>query len=140
MCRRGVITSLFAGHGVPFSESSAAPGGSCGEQAGGNGLFDGPPTTRSSEAWCARGSGSFRPFGSPGYVGCLKANFADSPLTNTRPTFMCGPPANAEVRSKSRLKLVRHCVARSVRTTWLPGRNLLVTASYIRSTSVCTLV
>ena len=37
---------------------------------------------------------------------------------------MSGPaPVFADLRSKSRLKLVRHCVARSVRTTRLPGRN-----------------
>jgi hypothetical protein len=43
---------------------------------------------------------------------------------------MSGPaPVLADVRSKSRLKLVRHRVARSVRTTWLPGRNMFVVAS-----------
>jgi hypothetical protein len=43
---------------------------------------------------------------------------------------MSGPAeALADLRSKSRLKLVRHCVARSVSVTWLPGRNLLLVAS-----------
>jgi hypothetical protein len=43
---------------------------------------------------------------------------------------MSGPAlVFADCRSKSRLKLVRHCVARSVRITWLPGRNMLVLAS-----------
>ena len=34
-----------------------------------------------------------------------------------------------ELRSKSRLKLVRHWAARSVRTTRLPGRNMFVVES-----------
>jgi len=37
---------------------------------------------------------------------------------------MSGPPLYGDRRSKSRLKLVRHCVARSVSTTRLPGRNV----------------
>ena len=52
------------------------------------------------------------------------------PLTVTELTVMSGPSAVlADLRSKSRLKLVRHCVARSVSTTWLPGRNLFAVAS-----------
>ena len=63
----GVITSLLAGHCVPFSEFAAASvSGSSGEQAGGSGLFVGPPTGLFCEASCASGSGSFWPFGSPG--------------------------------------------------------------------------
>jgi len=45
-------------------------------------------------------------------------------------TVMSGPAeALTDLRSKSRLKLVRHCVARSVSVTWLPGRNRLPAAS-----------
>ena len=45
-------------------------------------------------------------------------------------TVMSGPAlVLADRRSKSRLKLVRHWAARSVRTTRLPGRNLFVLAS-----------
>ncbi len=43
----------------------------------------------------------------------------------TELTVMSGPAlVLMECRSKSRLKLVRHCVARSVSSTRLPGRNL----------------
>ena len=43
---------------------------------------------------------------------------------------MSGPSVVlADLRSKSRLKLVRHCVARSVSATLLPGRNMFVVAS-----------
>ena len=50
-------------------------------------------------------------------------------MTVTELTVMSGPAlVLADVRSKSRLKLVRHCVARSVRVTRLPGRNLFVVA------------
>ena len=57
-------------------------------------------------------------------------NRAGRPFTVTELTVMSGPAlVLADRRSKSRLKLVRHCVARSVRTTRLPGRNLLAVAS-----------
>ena len=58
-------------------------------------------------------------------------NDAGVPLTLTDRTVMSGPAFGiaADLRSKSRLKLVRHCVARSVRTTWLPGRNVFAAAS-----------
>ena len=62
------MTSLFAGHWVP-SRSNCLFGFvdmSSGEHAGGSGLFSGPLTGLSWPAWCARGSGSFWPFGSPG--------------------------------------------------------------------------
>ena len=57
----GVITSLFAGHWVPSSESCWLDlvDISSGLQAGGSGLFCGPPTGFSCEASCALGSGSF---------------------------------------------------------------------------------
>ena len=43
---------------------------------------------------------------------------------------MSGPAALfTDLRSKSRLKLVRHWVARSVSVTWLPGRNRFLAAS-----------
>jgi hypothetical protein len=43
---------------------------------------------------------------------------------------MSGPAeALTDRRSKSRLKLVRHWVARSVSVTWLPGRSRLLAAS-----------
>ncbi len=62
------MTSLLAGHGVPFPESFVAGlvEVSSGVQAGGSGLWAGPPTGLTSEAWWARGSGSFWPCGSPG--------------------------------------------------------------------------
>src|SRR4051812_5150370 len=83
----------------------------------------GPPTGFSSPAACARGSGSFWPFGSPGYVGCTNAKFAGLPFTNTALTARFGPSVVfADDRSKSRLKSVRHCAARSVCTTCVPGR------------------
>ena len=58
----GVITSLFAGHGWPWS-AAPVPGG---VQAGGSGLAPAPPTGLVSDAACASGSGSSGPFGSPG--------------------------------------------------------------------------
>ena len=52
------------------------------------------------------------------------------PFTLIEVTFMSGPAVLfADRRSKSRLKLVRHWVARSVSTTWLPARNWLLVAS-----------
>ena len=65
---RGVITSLFAGHGAPFSEFRFAGlvEVSSGEQAGGSGLCRGPPTGLSCDAWWASGLGSPGPCGSPG--------------------------------------------------------------------------
>ena len=42
----------------------------------GAGCGAGPPTGLTSEAWWARGSGSFWPFGSPGYVGWTNVNDA----------------------------------------------------------------
>ena len=63
----GVITSLLAGHWVPFSESAAASVfGSSGAQAGGSGLPVGPPTGLTCDASWAAGLGSSGPFGSPG--------------------------------------------------------------------------
>jgi hypothetical protein len=57
-------------------------------------------------------------------------NLAVWPFTVTDRTVMSGPALElADFRSKSRLKLVRHWVARSVRVTPLPGRNSLVFAS-----------
>jgi hypothetical protein len=44
----------------------------------------------------------------------------------------------AEVRSKSRLKLVRHCVARLVSATLLPGKKVFVPASYSRCGGSCS--
>src|SRR5215469_13298157 len=138
----GVITSLFAGHCVPLSEFIFAEvDASSGEQAGGSGLWCGPPTGLVCDASCAAGLGSSCPSGSPGKVGCAKAKLAGWPLTRTDVTLMSGPALLlADFRSKSRLKLARHRVARSVRTTPLPGRNLFVVASYTRCTSVCRLV
>jgi hypothetical protein len=43
-------------------------------------------------------------------------------------------------RSKSRLRLDRHWVARSVSSTWLPGKKRFVAASYTVWVAVCTLV
>ena len=129
----GVMTSLFAGHWVPSSASGCLPESSSGEQAGGSWLWCGPPTGLVCDASCAAGFGSFGPFGSPGYVGCANRNAAGRPLTVTDLTVMSGPAALfAECRSKSRLKLVRHRMARSVSTTLLPGRNLFDLASYTR--------
>ena len=64
----GVMTSLLAGHWVPFLEfwSAALVEVSSGVQAGGRGLWPGPPTGLSCDASWARGSGSFCPWGSPG--------------------------------------------------------------------------
>ena len=63
----GVISSLLAGHWVPFSASAAVwTLGSSGEQAGGSGLCFGPPTGLVCDASCAAGLGSFCPCGSPG--------------------------------------------------------------------------
>ncbi len=58
-------------------------------------------------------------------------NVAGAPFTVTELTVMSGPMDTFAVdfRSKSRLKVVRHWVARSVSTTWLPGRNWLAVAS-----------
>src|SRR5215470_2423661 len=107
----GVITSLLAGHWVPSSESAGVlVSGSSGEQAGGSGLLSGPPTGLVCDASCAAGFGSSCPFGSPGYVGWTKLNPAGSPFTVTEPTVMSGPASVlADCRSKTRLKLVRHC-------------------------------
>ncbi len=48
----GVITSLFAGHGVPFFEfcCDELVDVSCGLQAGGSGFAFGPPTGFSCDA------------------------------------------------------------------------------------------
>ena len=91
----GVITSLFAGHGVPFCALRVANEVECssGLQAGGSGLCRGPPTCRFSEAWCAAGRGSFCPRGSPGNVGCTNRKLAGAPLTWTRRTVRSGPIA-----------------------------------------------
>ena len=92
-------------------------------------MFDGPPTGLSCDASCAPGLGSSCPFGSPAYVGWTNVNRAGRPLMLTELTVMSGPSlALPEWRSKSRLKLVRHCVARSVSSTRLPGRNLFAVA------------
>ncbi len=58
-------------------------------------------------------------------------NEAGAPFTVTELTLMSGPMDTlaVDLRSKSRLKLVRHWVARSVSSTWLPGRNWLDVAS-----------
>jgi hypothetical protein len=51
-------------------------------------------------------------------------------LTQTDLTVRSGPAvAFTDLRSKSRLKLVRHWVAWSVSVTWLPARNRLLAAS-----------
>jgi hypothetical protein len=51
-------------------------------------------------------------------VGWTKVNDAGLPLTLTDRTFMSGPALESmDLRSKSRLKLVRHWVARSVSVT-----------------------
>jgi hypothetical protein len=64
-------------------------------------------------------------------------NLASLPFTVTDLTLMSGPAlVFADVRSKSRLKLVRHCVALSVSATLLPGKKVFVPASY----TMCTLV
>ena len=136
----GVTTSLFAGHCVPSRASADCDPSSSGVQAGGSGLWSGPPTGLTWDASWASGLGSSGPFGSPGYAGWAKVNRAGLPFTVTARTVRSGPSlAFAEVRSKSRLKLVRHCVARSLSMTWLPGRNVFVPASYTMCTSVCTL-
>ena len=64
----GVMTSLLAGHGVPFPDSLVAGlvEVSSGVQAGGRGLWCGPPTGLVWEAWWASGFGSPGPCGSPG--------------------------------------------------------------------------
>jgi len=57
-------------------------------------------------------------------------NDAGRPFTRTEVTVMSGPSVLfTDRRSKSRLKLVRHWVARSVSVTWLPGRKWLLAAS-----------
>ena len=123
----GVITSLLAGQGVPFRAFFPSLGESSGEHAGGSGLWRGPPTGLACDASWAAGFGSACPLGSPGYVGWTKRHRAGRPSTLTERTFMSGPALRlADRRSKSRLKLVRHFVARSVSTTRLPGRNVLV--------------
>ena len=116
----GVITSLFAGHGTPCSAASSPTGA----QAGGFGLV--ALTGFEFDAAWASGSGSSWPFGSPGYVGCLNVNVAGRPLTVTDCTVRSGPGVvvlvTSFVRSKSRLKSVRHCVARCWRSTCVPAR------------------
>src|SRR5512143_492869 len=92
----GVITSLFAGHCWPFWESPST----WGEQAGGFGFV--ALTGFTFETACASGSGSFCPFGSPGYVGWTNVNVAGCPPTVTELTVMLGPSVPlADVRSKS---------------------------------------
>ena len=44
-------------------------------------------------------------------------------------TVMFGPAGFVFVRSKSKLKSVRHCVVRMVRSARVPGRNMLVSVS-----------
>src|SRR5881227_1965302 len=136
MCCFGVMTSLFAGHIVPLREFAAALVDKIsGEQAGGNGLCLGPPTGFTCDAWCARGSGSPAPFGSPGYVGRTKRQPAVCPLTVTYRMRRSGPSVLLALpRSKSSEKLVRHCFARSRRTTEVPVRSLFVAESYTRCT------
>src|SRR5436190_13424246 len=121
----GATTGLFAGHGKPFC---AVPP-TCGEQAGGFGLV--ALTGFTLEIAWAAGSASSWPFGSPGYVGCTNANVAGEPFTATELTAMFGPEAEPlrDARSKSKLRSVRHCVERTVRSTCVPGRNRFVGAS-----------
>jgi len=67
--------------------------------------------------------------GSPGYVGCTKAEGGSRPVYRDRVDAHVGPALlSADFLSKSRLKLVRHCVARSMSTTWLPGKRRFVWA------------
>src|SRR5215510_11559845 len=108
------MTSLLAGHCVPFKEFFPAGlvDNSSGVQAGGSGLCSGPPTGFAWDASCAAGLGSLGPFGSPGYVGWTNANLAGWPFTVTEPTVKSGPALLfRDVRSKSRLKLDKHCLA-----------------------------
>src|SRR5262249_55965453 len=120
----GVITSLLAGHCCPFCALPLTDG----EQAGGFGFV--ALTGFTFEIACAAGSGSFWPFGSPGYVGWTNVKVAGWPFTVTELTVMFGPlAALLELRSKSRLKSLRHCVATCVRSTCVPGRNVFDTVS-----------
>src|SRR3954470_4224796 len=103
----GVITSLFAGHWAPFWLLLLT----CGEHAGGFGFV--ALTGFTFETACAAGSGSSWPFGSPGYVGCLKVKVAGWPLISTEFTSMFGPVPSAVwpfVCSKSKLRSFRHRV------------------------------
>ena len=122
----GVTTSLSAGQGNPFCVLFPT----CGEHAGGFGLVT--LTGLELETWWASGSGSLSPLGSPGYVGCTNVNVAGWPLTVTEFTVMFGPVPPAVwpfVRSKSKLRSVRHCVDFTCRSTWFPGRNMFVGVS-----------
>jgi hypothetical protein len=62
------MTILLAGHWVPFLDDFLAGlvEVSSGEQAGGSGLWCGPPTGLTWDASWASGFGSSCPFGSPG--------------------------------------------------------------------------
>src|ERR1051325_10811549 len=122
----GVTTSLFAGHCVPICELLVV----CGEQAGGFGFV--ALTGFAFETACAAGSGSSWPFGSPGYVGCLKLKLAGWPLIVTEPTAMFGPVPSAVcplVYSKSKLSSLRHCVEVTWRSACVPGRKRFAIAS-----------
>src|SRR3954470_15444340 len=103
------MTSLVAGHCTPCCEAALL----IGAHAGGFGLV--AETGLEFDAACASGSGSSWPFGSPGYVGCLNVKVAGWPSIVTDCTDRFGPgtltSATVFVRSKSRLKSVRHCVA-----------------------------
>src|SRR3954452_12137468 len=105
----GVITSFVAGHCSPFCDAPFTVG----EHAGGFGFV--ALTGVVVPTACANGSGSACPLGSPGYVGCTEVKVAGCPLTLNPPTTMIAPAAAfIDVRSKSTLRSVRHCVARSV--------------------------
>jgi hypothetical protein len=102
----------------------------CGEHAGGFGFV--ALTGFEFEIACAAGSGSSCPFGSPGYVGWTKWNDAGWPSTSTELTVMFGPLPSAVlpfVCAKSKLRSLRHCVERTWRLPWVPGRKLFAIAS-----------
>src|SRR5580765_7230257 len=122
----GVITSLLAGHCVPFWALPLT----CGEQAGGFGFV--ALTGFAFETACAAGSGSSWPFGSPGYVGWTNRNDAGVPLIATEFTVMFGPVPSAVcpfVCSKSKLRSLRHWVDFTWRSACVPGRNVFAIAS-----------
>src|SRR3954463_11942019 len=117
------MRSLFAGHCAPFCVLLPT----WGEHAGGFGFV--ALTGFAFETAWAAGSGASGPVGSPGDAGCANLKAAGCPSTVTESTVRLGPLTFVFVRSKSRLKSVRHFDARCVRSTRLPGRNTFVGAS-----------
>ena len=129
----GVITSLFAGHGVPFCALRVA--NEVEVQLGAAGRRQ-QVVPRPAHVPVLRGLVR----GGPRVV--LPARVAGErrlhePEAGRRPVDLDPPDGQVRAdrelavdrRSRSRLKLVRHWVARSCRVTWLPGRNRLRTAS-----------